>query len=70
VPVCVFVCLYVPVCVPVCVSVQLSSVLSCEVHTSQSGRHIAAKLMELVVNHFSLSSTTVTGIPMKVAIEQ
>jgi hypothetical protein len=45
---------------------QLSNILASEVHGSQSGRHVTAKLLELVTNHFSLSSTTVTGIPMKV----
>ena len=52
----------------VCVARQLSSTLSCEVHGSQSGQHVTAKMMELVMNNFALSSTTVTGIPMKVGI--
>jgi len=52
--------------VTVCGLCQLSTLLSCEVHSSQSGRHIAAKMMELVASNFTLSSTTVTGIPMKV----
>jgi len=55
-------------CVYVCVARQLSSTLSCEVHGSQSGQHVTAKMMELVMNNFALSSTTVTGIPMKVGI--
>lgn len=44
---------------------QLSPYLTSEVHSSQSGRFIAIKLVELVMSHFNLSSTTVTGIPMK-----
>lgn len=48
---------------------QLSPYLASEVHNSQSGRFIATKLVELAMSHFNLSSTTVTGIPMKV-IEQ
>ena len=33
---------------------------------SQSGRFIATKMVELSMQHFQLSCTTVTGIPMKV----
>ena len=33
---------------------------------SQSGRFIATKMVELSMQHFLLSCTTVTGIPMKV----
>ena len=40
--------------------------MSSEVHTSQSGRHIALKLIQLVMKQLDLSSTTITGIPMKV----
>ncbi|XP_078678571.1 integrator complex subunit 13-like isoform X1 [Branchiostoma floridae x Branchiostoma belcheri] len=44
---------------------EVSSLLSCEVHSVHSGRHIAAKLALLVQKHFHLTSTTITGIPMK-----
>ena len=35
---------------------------------SQSGRFIATKMVELSMQHFQLSCTTVTGIPMKVGL--
>ncbi|KAK3101422.1 hypothetical protein FSP39_003458 [Pinctada imbricata] len=44
---------------------QISPQLSSEVHVTQSGRFLYNKLMQLVQQHYSLSSTTVTGIPMK-----
>lgn len=44
---------------------QLSPLLLSEIHTSQSGKFVASKLVELVMTHFKLASTTVTGIPMK-----
>ncbi|XP_074646913.1 integrator complex subunit 13-like [Tubulanus polymorphus] len=44
---------------------ELSTCLSSEVHVSQSGKYIAAKMLQLAQKHFSLASTTVTGIPMK-----
>lgn len=44
---------------------QLSSFLSSEIHVSQSGKFVASKMVELVMTHFKLASTTVTGIPMK-----
>ncbi|KAK2176786.1 hypothetical protein NP493_640g02004 [Ridgeia piscesae] len=44
---------------------EISSHLWSEVHVSQSGRFIATKMVELSMQHFKLSCTTVTGIPMK-----
>ena len=43
----------------------LNPMISSEVHSVKSGRFLAAKLSYLVLNHFDLASTTVTGIPMK-----
>jgi len=43
------------------VSPQLSTIL----HTSPAGPALASKLLNLCLNHYSLASTTVTGIPMK-----
>lgn len=44
---------------------EMSTILSSEVHCVKSGRHVALKLCHLVLKHYNLSSTTVTGIPMK-----
>ncbi|RWS17873.1 hypothetical protein B4U79_00949 [Dinothrombium tinctorium] len=44
---------------------EISSNVSCEVISVKSGSFIASKLMSLVLNHYNLASTTVTGIPMK-----
>ncbi|XP_063785178.1 integrator complex subunit 13 isoform X2 [Pseudophryne corroboree] len=44
---------------------ELSSVLTSEVHSVRSGRHLATKLNHLVQLHFDLASTTITNIPMK-----
>lgn len=44
---------------------QLSDNTSLEVQVSQSGLFVAAKLIRVAQVQFSLSSTTVTGIPMK-----
>jgi hypothetical protein len=46
--------------------VQVSAQLSCEIHTTQSGRPLYNKMLHLVQRHYDLASTTVTGIPMKV----
>ena len=43
----------------------LNSWVYSEVHSVKSGRFLAAKLSYLVLSHFDLASTTVTGIPMK-----
>ena len=34
---------------------------------TQSGHNVATKLVELAMDHYDLTSTTVTGIPMKVS---
>ena len=39
--------------------------LTCEVHTTISGTYLSQKLTSLVLRHYNLASTTVTGIPMK-----
>ncbi|CAG2122116.1 unnamed protein product, partial [Medioppia subpectinata] len=44
---------------------QLNSFISSEVYSVKSGRFLASKLSALVLNHYELASTTVTGIPMK-----
>ncbi|KAK7791139.1 hypothetical protein R5R35_008573 [Gryllus longicercus] len=44
---------------------DLSAILTSEVHSVQAGGGIAAKLSHLILNHYDLASTTVTGIPMK-----
>ncbi len=44
---------------------DLSPFISSEVHSVKSGRFLAAKLSYLVLSHYDLASTTVTGIPMK-----
>lgn len=44
---------------------QVSTSLSCEVHTTRSGRNLYNKIIHLVQRHYGLASTTVTGIPMK-----
>lgn len=44
---------------------EVSPVLSSELTTSLSGRHLYNKLVYLCCRHYDLCSTTVTGIPMK-----
>ncbi|PSN39663.1 Protein asunder [Blattella germanica] len=44
---------------------DLSAILTTEVHSVKAGGQIAAKLSNLILNHYDLGSTTVTGIPMK-----
>ncbi|CAE1173173.1 Integrator complex subunit 13 [Acanthosepion pharaonis] len=44
---------------------DLSPLLSTEVRVAQAGRNLYFKLAALVQQHYDLSSTTVTGIPMK-----
>jgi len=44
---------------------NVSSVLSCEIINTKSGTFIASKMISLLLNHYDLASTTVTGIPMK-----
>ena len=45
---------------------EVSSLLSSEVHTTESGQSQYNKMIQLAYYHFSLTSTTVIGIPMKV----
>ncbi|XP_067005388.1 integrator complex subunit 13 [Anabrus simplex] len=44
---------------------DLSAILTSEVHSVKAGGQLAAKLSHLILNHYDLGSTTVTGIPMK-----
>ncbi|XP_070558814.1 integrator complex subunit 13-like [Ptychodera flava] len=44
---------------------NVSSVLGSVITVSRSGRYLAQKLAQIVQVHFDLSSTTITGIPMK-----
>ncbi|GAB1610976.1 integrator complex subunit 13 [Argonauta hians] len=44
---------------------EVSSQLSVEVYVTQAGRTLYNKLAALVQHYYNLSSTTVTGIPMK-----
>ena len=45
--------------------VEVSPHLSTMLHTSSAGPALAHKLLYLCLKHYSLASTTVTGIPMK-----
>jgi len=45
--------------------VEVSPHLSTTLHTSPAGPALAHKLLYLCLQHYSLASTTVTGIPMK-----
>ncbi|XP_075231571.1 integrator complex subunit 13 asun [Lycorma delicatula] len=42
-----------------------SKLVSSEVHCAKAGGQIASKLTHLILAHYDLASTTVTGIPMK-----
>lgn len=44
---------------------DLSTTLSCELITVRAGRWLASRFCSLVLQHYELASTTVTGIPMK-----
>ena len=44
---------------------DLSAMLSCELITVRAGRWLASRFCSLVLQHYELASTTVTGIPMK-----
>uniref|UniRef100_A0A1B6E3M0 Protein asunder n=1 Tax=Clastoptera arizonana TaxID=38151 RepID=A0A1B6E3M0_9HEMI len=46
-------------------NVDLSSLLSFEFHCVKASVHTANKLSHLLLSHYDLASTTVTGIPMK-----
>jgi len=45
--------------------IKLSPVLSTTLYTAVAGPALASKLLYLCLKHYSLASTTVTGIPMK-----
>ncbi|XP_045124307.1 integrator complex subunit 13-like [Portunus trituberculatus] len=44
---------------------DVSTIMSCEFTNLQGGVSLAPKLCNLVLKHYDLASTTVTGIPMK-----
>ncbi|XP_057373954.1 integrator complex subunit 13-like isoform X1 [Daphnia carinata] len=44
---------------------ELSPLLSCELISVCASRWLASRLVSLVLQHYELASTTVTGIPMK-----
>jgi hypothetical protein len=44
---------------------SVSPILRCSVQNVRSGQQIATRMIKLVLEHYGLSSTTVTGIPMK-----
>lgn len=44
---------------------QVAACLTCEVHSTPSGTLLAHKMLSLALKQYDLSSTTVTGIPMK-----
>lgn len=44
---------------------QISSTVTSEVHAVLPNGNIAVKLSHLILQHYDLASTTVTGIPMK-----
>lgn len=43
----------------------MSSVLTVEAHSVLAGDYLSNKLCSLILSHYNLASTTVTGIPMK-----
>lgn len=45
-------------------SLEVSSILRSEIHSNTSGK-LPKLLMSLILEHYNLASTTVTGIPMK-----
>ena len=47
-------------------AMQVNALLSSELRLTQSGGHVAKKLLEVCTQLYHLCSTTVTGIPMKV----
>lgn len=44
---------------------DMSSILRTEVHSVRAGKFLTDKLSSLILGHYDLASTTVTGIPMK-----
>nr|CAD7403948.1 unnamed protein product [Timema cristinae] len=44
---------------------EVSSILTSEVHSVKAGGELSGKLSNLIMSHYNLGSTTVTGIPMK-----
>ncbi|KAF4519223.1 hypothetical protein B566_EDAN015329 [Ephemera danica] len=44
---------------------DMSAILSVEAHSVKAGGMLANKLSHLILQHYNLASTTVTGIPMK-----
>ena len=50
------------------VLLQISPLMTSEVYVSQSGHYIANRMVELCAKHYNLSSTCITGIPMKVNV--
>ncbi|XP_071448707.1 integrator complex subunit 13 [Hetaerina americana] len=44
---------------------DMSAILTTEVHSVKAGGQVASKLSHLILSHYNLASTTVTGIPMK-----
>jgi hypothetical protein len=44
---------------------QVAPCLTCEVHSTPSGTVLSQKMLSLALKQYNLSSTTVTGIPMK-----
>lgn len=44
---------------------ELSPLLSCELISVRASRWLASRFCSLVLQHYELASTTVTGIPMK-----
>ncbi|XP_054271136.1 integrator complex subunit 13 [Macrosteles quadrilineatus] len=44
---------------------NVSNLLSTEVHCAKAAGQVASKLSHLILSHYDLASTTVTGIPMK-----
>lgn len=44
---------------------QVSNILSVEMHSVKTNGGLANKFTSLILKHYNLASTTVTGIPMK-----
>ncbi|XP_046670533.1 integrator complex subunit 13 [Homalodisca vitripennis] len=45
--------------------INVSNMLSAEVHCAKAAGQVASRLSHLILSHYDLASTTVTGIPMK-----
>ena len=49
---------------------QVTPNLMCQVHSVRGGRYLASKMNRLLLEHYDLAITIITGIPMKVCSEK